>query len=1244
MMVSIRFSLLSFFLLITLYSSAQSSIDQGWKYFSTNEMEKAKQSFSEALKGPDGARAHLALSLVEAAVPIAQNEEGFNQYFEFYKKYENPQPYLLGLWSMTSGKRTEAEVEFLEMVVEREQGTLRAKALQALGHHYFSSGDFKKSQKYFAQTGAITQWSILGEFENVSESGFDKDFGGLSHPEEEHKFTNKLGVEVQWFDMKAPRYDNWVDMQYFFYASDAIIYAQNFCYSPVEQEVQFRIGVSGSLKTWVNDQLLYSKAEERNNGLDSYIFKVKLNKGYNRILIQLGESEANSCNFLLRITDEKGNNIEGLEYSTTLQDYDKNYRYQSQTIEDPVEAFFSKEIQSNPALLENYLILGQYNVYHDNVFRAKQVLQTAREQYPDCAYLIFHQLSAYAKDGNRTQVTTLIEEMKMKAPDNPLVINQLYDEASERDDLETMEELIEKIEKREGKSINYYDKSIQLAGDKDLREEMLSLIEEAYDAFPETYTFVELKYLVEKEVKQSERSGIRILRKYLEDHYTEDAIIKLAGAYLETGLYEKGIETYKQLVEHNPIATGYHSNLASFYYSIGQYKRSKSSLEECLQIAPYVGSYHETLAGTFAEIGQKDKALEAYDNAILYNPYNYEARRQRRILLGEKDVFTNFAQADVYELFEKAPPASDYPDDHSIILANDINRVMYPGGGSEEKHTLLVKVFNSDGVDYWKEYRISVYNNQDGKIEKAEVIKKNGSRLAAENDGGYVVFSNLEEGDAIHLTYRLQNYFSGQLANHFWGTHYFETFLPVYQSSLSLLVPKGTQFEYQLANGSLEPEVTTVDKFERYTWSASQKPAVKYEPYMSNLVDVGMVLHYSSFPDWDYISDWYADLAKAKAKVNFEVEETAKSLFGGKGDLSKREKAEMIYDYIVDNIRYRSVSFLQSGLVPQSASTTISAKQGDCKDVSTLFVALCETQGIDANLVLINTRYNGHQQMLLPSIDFNHCIARVELEEQDYFLELTSENLPFAVAGPSNHRVFSLDVPREASRKSNASILESENRVLNSAIRKADVSFEGDNMIVKKQSTKTGYRAASMRDTYENIGKEMQDKNMQEAINSEYPGIRLQKLEFEEGLNDNSEQISYRYDYFAPDVFTEISGLKIFTLPWADNITNPDFLASEERSYPIELWQYYKTDVEEESLTIQIPEGYELAELPKSEEVAVDNFRYKMSFKLEGDILTATRYFEMLDDIVQPENYVAFKSAMERLVKLDEQKMAFKQK
>jgi hypothetical protein len=51
-----------------------------------------------------------------------------------------------------------------------------------------------------------------------------------------------------------------------------------------------------------------------------------------------------------------------------------------------------------------------------------------------------------------------------------------------------------------------------------------------------------------------------------------------------------------------------------------------------------------------------------------------------------------------------------------------------------------------------------------------------------------------------------------------------------------------------------------------------------------------------------------------------------------------------------------------------------------------------------------------------------------------------------------------------------------------------------------------------------------------------------------------------------------------------------------------------------------------------------------MSFKLEGDILTATRYFEMLDDIVQPENYVAFKSAMERLVKLDEQKMAFKQK
>lgn len=1223
------------FLFPCFFSYSQTALEKGWQHFAHNEFDEARTAFVKALDGTNVADAHLALSFLAAAQEAPDNKERVQHYLDFYKTSSNPKPYLKALWNLDYAKQTEQEVELIETLYEKETGTLKALATQALGNHNFYSAEFRNASAYYEEVGAIPNWSILGEFENISESGFDKDFGALTHPEQNHTFINKLGVAVQWFDIKAPRFDNWVDLEYFFPAQDAIIYAQNFCYSPKEQEVQFRIGVSGSVKTWLNDQLLFSEAQERNNDIDAYIFTAKLEKGYNRILIQIGESEAGYCNFLLRITDDQGQNIEDLSFTTARKPYNSNYQYDSQLLTDEAEAFFNQKIQDNPEQLENYLILGQYYVYTDNLFKAKQVLQKARERFPECAYLIFQQISLYAKDGNRTQVVTLQEELKTKAPNSSYVLSMKLAEANDRDDLEEQEKLINQLSILEGKTASFYHRNIQLASEKGQREFKFRLIEQAYEAYPDNYSFVNLKYYFEKDVKKSKKKAIKVLCKYLKDNYSEQAVQDLAYAYFDNEEYDEGIETYSQLVEHNPIAIGYYSTLASFYFGYGKYKKAKAVTQECLRIAPYGAFFHETLGNTYMELGMKAEAIDAFKKAILYNPYNYDARRQLRNLRNEGDVFSKFPEQDVYALYENAPDAAEYPDVHSIILADDAFHVVYPGGGVEEKHSLLVKVFNTDGVDYWKEYQVS------GQVEKAEVLKKNGSRIAAQTMGGHVVFSNLEEGDAIHLTYRLQNHYFGKLAKHFWGAHYFESFLPIQQSRFSLMVPKGTDFQYKVENGVLNPEIVDQGQFERYTWQVADVPAMQIEPYMSNLVDVGQVLHYSSFPDWNYIAEWYADLAKAKAKVNFEVEQTAKELFAGRENLPKQEKAKIIYDYVVDNIRYRYVSFLQSGWIPQKASTTISAKQGDCKDVSTLFVALCKTQDIDASLVLVSTRDNGHRMMTLPSIDFNHCIAQVKLDGKSYYLELTQENLPFAVSNPSNHQVFALEIPQNDDEQVKAGILDSPNRLLNKISRKSDVSFDGDDMSIKTFSQNSGYWAGYLRDRYENISKEMQKKNMQEAINEQYPGIRLTVFEFDKGLNDNSSEITYRYDYIMPNVFTQISDLQIFTLPWSDSKTNPEFLATENREYPIELWQYFARDYEEEVLNIQIPAGYTIAEVPEKKEIATNDFRYSMSFELNNKLLIVKRTFELTDDIVHPEDYIAFKAAMEQVVKLDAQKMAF---
>ena len=66
------------------------------------------------------------------------------------------------------------------------------------------------------------------------------------------------------------------------------------------------------------------------------------------------------------------------------------------------------------------------------------------------------------------------------------------------------------------------------------------------------------------------------------------------------------------------------------------------------------------------------------------------------------------------------------------------------------------------------------------------------------------------------------------------------------------------------------------------------------------------------------------------------MKEKVNELFEGKENLTDKEKAIIIYNYIVNDIRYSSISFRQSGLIPQKASSVINTKLGDCKDVSTL--------------------------------------------------------------------------------------------------------------------------------------------------------------------------------------------------------------------------------------------------------------------------------------------------------------------
>ena len=639
-------------------------------------------------------------------------------------------------------------------------------------------------------------------------------------------------------------------------------------------------------------------------------------------------------------------------------------------------------------------------------------------------------------------------------------------------------------------------------------------------------------------------------------------------------------------------------------------------------------------------MGKKDEAKEAYKKCLTYRPTSYKVREKLRNLENQKDIFTNFDSVDVYKLVKNAPGAKEYPDDNSVILAHNIQKVIYKDGASESKEVIVIKTLNKQGVDDWKQYSI-YYNGYAQKliVEKAEVIKANGSKTAAEKNDNDLVFTSLEPGDAIHITYRLQDFYSGSLAKQFWDKQYLSGSFPSKITSYNLLVNKDMKFSYKMLNSDIKPIQKDIEDFTLYTWETKNEPSIKPERYMPTLTDVGKVLYISSIPDWNFIANWYIDLSKTKAKAEYEVKETLDELFAGKTNLTQLQKAKMIYQYVVENVRYSSVSFRQSGYIPQKATTTLNTKLGDCKDVSTLYASMCREVGISASLLLVDTRDNGKNDMLLPSVDFNHCTVKINADGKDYFVELTSDKIPFGVLPAEDKKAFALVI----NKSTEAPItIDPSNRKKNELIRSVDVTFDGTNMLVKKKSARTGNFVAGVKEIYLQLGKEEREKQMLESIASDYPQkMKLTSLEFF-NLDSLADTMNYSYSFSVNDPFTRIGGMSIFKLPWSDRIESIDFLTPETRTYPIEYWEYSASDRETETLTLAIPQGKTIAEMPKSHTYSCFLGDYSIKYKLQGNKIVATREFIHKADFVPVEKYKELKDFYANVVAADAEQIAFK--
>ncbi len=1220
--------------------SADDFVKAGWDAFDRNDFTAVESAFQAAIDlEPDHSRAHLGLYFLYSLQQ--KDNKIWDELDAVFSAVPDPYPYIFAIFNQpvlrqTLNQRKSPALALLKELSTSEDdahGLVKAWAAELLGTHYLSRNKFKKAREYFQAGQFIQDWSVIGPFENISQSGFQKSFPPELGFSPDTVIPGKNDIPVKWFDIPEIRLDNWLDLTHYFDSRDAVFYGNTFVYSGSVQPVQIRIGTSGSLKAFLNDTEICRFPDENNNGIDTYIISTELQEGWNRLLVKCGYSEIQSCNFLVRITDEHGGPAAGLKYDTKAHEYSHQLEFPVSLVPNFAESAFLEKIQLHPDHLENYLLLAMVYLINDKAVEAEKILNRASEYLPGSALIPTHKMEALLRGEKVDEISTIQEQLFATVPTLPGPIFYKAADALNDEDYETVGRLIDQYESGWPDSKLLFNLKLQYLYAIEALPEVTQLLEYFYELYPDDVSIVRSYFIMQYSSTKDPDAGIKIMKKALKENYQAEYLNILAELHLADGNldhFEKIMEANQELQPSNPEIL---TRFGSILYQIKEYDDAEDAVKQALKIRPQSSGLWELLGSIRRDSGNSDQAGDCYRNALMYRSTNYDAREALRQLEGKPDIFTRFKSLSADSLIAIAPGPEDYPEADAVVLMQDKHRVVYQGGASQSTEETIVRILNQNGLNAFTEFSFS-FNPflETLVVEKAQVVKTSGARIEGEMSSGMVVFKSLEVGDFIHLKWKTKNYYSGKLSNHFWDEMVFSSWNPVLYSSYELLAPESETFDYVTHHFQQDAVVEQTPDGLLYRWEIMDELAVRYEIGMPSLEQVGKVLQITSLPDWNYIVEWYSDLALNKARTSFEIEQQVADIFS---DLSKpdlEQKIRRIHHYITENVTYSYVPFRQSGLVPQKARDVLVDKVGDCKDMATLAIAMLSEVDVEASYVLVRTRDEGHRPDDLPSIDFNHCIVKVPgIDDDDIFMDLTAQNFPVKTVPNMDMGAFSLLI--ESS--SNAPMVLGEAGFLpRNSFRDTKISLTEDGLMsLTSQCRKTGALAAGFRSNYRFMAQSDRERNLTEYLAGLYPNIRLTEFEILD-IDAIDPEIAYHYSYEVPDYTTDTGTFRFFRVPWADRLDSNNALSYDERRYPYQIWTM--TDTMLQTIQITIPDGYEPVELTEKLKYVSEHLEYELTYSWQDGVIAARRQFISRKDEVSPEVYSEFKELYNKIVKADE--------
>lgn len=601
------------------------------------------------------------------------------------------------------------------------------------------------------------------------------------------------------------------------------------------------------------------------------------------------------------------------------------------------------------------------------------------------------------------------------------------------------------------------------------------------------------------------------------------------------------------------------------------------------------------------------------------------------------------------------PSQSDYPDAEAVVLteSHDVNVRINSDWELETEETVHKAVKLLKNVEGNSSVQIHIHSGERLDNISARTVKADGTvielsekdifKIKGEGENS-VFYSDVEklrftfpgvEPNCI-IEYRYKVFKPQPFIYDVWGL---QDFNPTLRNQYKLTVPNlliaseasggaGWNWNYRVYNYDLKapeftknmnPEAMRKSANVSFIWEVKDVPGFKPDPSMPAYENYLSYVKFapSDWKSWNDITEWYYNRYLKPCYIPTPaVQEKAEKLTSGLSD--EMSKISKVFNY-VQKMRYVAIALGDGGIRPHTPQSVMEKEYGDCKDKSTLLIALLKSLGIKASPVLVLVSSDGLLDEGFPSWNFNHMIVKAETKGgKAVWMDPTISYCKPGALSSECQGIKVLVMNHEG--KARVEVTPATTFVDN----KTDIKIKVDvndkrEALYNIQVAFKGEEDMALRSYLKDMSRDDMAKFCKNLITDDYVNTKIENYSLSD-LDSVYTDLTLKFSFTVQNALQEQGDLYMLTVDPYKLFRNIGFLSKEERIYPLEFDVPYTMT---KTIDITLPENmYSVRNLPQSRSFSERDLNFMINYKNDTpNHINATETFQLRSRWILPSNY-----------------------